>query len=133
MNLKKDESLRLFYRNESIVLLLCINNDDLLAIIVSAILANTMGQLHLVALRAFYDSGLGQLPVRTTAASTSLRDFPLRYCHFTVPPVPFLAIAAMPKKDFGRDPSGKHSFHHFPADARDSLPRTESGSAAPAA
>ena len=46
--------------------------DDLLAIVVTAVLADTVGELHLLAARAFDDTGRGQLPVRATHTAAGL-------------------------------------------------------------
>ena len=44
-------------------------------------LADTMGELHLLAARALDDAGRGQLPVRAAHAAAGLRDFSLRTSH----------------------------------------------------
>ena len=55
--------------------------DDLLAIVVTAVLADTVGELHLLAARALDDTGRGQLPVRATHTAAGLRDFSLGKSH----------------------------------------------------
>ena len=55
--------------------------DDLLAIIVATVLADTVGKLHLLAARALDDSRRGQLPVRTAHTAAGLRNFSLRTSH----------------------------------------------------
>jgi hypothetical protein len=46
--------------------------DDLLAIVVTAVLADTVGELHLLAARALNDTGRRQLPVRATHTAAGL-------------------------------------------------------------
>ena len=55
--------------------------DDLLTVIVTAVLADTVSELHLLAARALDDTGRGQLPIRTAHAAARLRDFSLRTSH----------------------------------------------------
>lgn len=57
--------------------------DDLNAIIAATMPANSVSEFFLVALRAFYDSGGGELPVvSSTLITPCFRCFSLRYCHF---------------------------------------------------
>ena len=70
-----------FAVDEHLRVLFFVNSDDLLAIVVTAILADAMGQLHLVALGAFHDSRKLQLPVGTTATATSLGYFSFGQSH----------------------------------------------------
>lgn len=67
--------------DEHLRVLFFVNSDDLLAIVITAILADAMGQLHLVALGAFHDSRKLQLPVGTTATATSLGYFSFGQSH----------------------------------------------------
>ena len=56
--------------------------DDFLAIVVSAILANTVAQLHLLAMRALGDTRNRELPMSaTTGISAGLRNFSFRRGH----------------------------------------------------
>ena len=66
---------------QSGVLLFVLIDDDLDAVIISAILAHAMGQFHLSALGTFADSRHCQLPVGTAAVFAGLGDFPLRKSH----------------------------------------------------
>ena len=66
---------------QSGVLLFVLIDDDLDAVIITAILANAMGQLHLSALGTLADSRQCQLPVGAAAVFASLRNFPLRNSH----------------------------------------------------
>ena len=66
---------------QSGVLLFVLIDDDLDAVIITAILAHTMSQLHLMALRTFNDSRQSQLPVGAAAVLASLGYFPLRNSH----------------------------------------------------
>ena len=60
------------------------NVDDLLAIVGSASLANSVRENVLTALRALNHTRHIELPdVRTSLVTSRLRDFLLRYCHFT--------------------------------------------------
>ena len=61
-----------------------LNVENLLAVIITANLANAMRKNHLIALgvRALYQTGSGQLGiVRTSGISASLGYFTLWYCH----------------------------------------------------
>ena len=90
-------------------------HDDLHALVVTALLAHAVGQLHLVALGALNDAGQRELPVSLTAVLRALEIFPLGVAIVT-PPHPFMgqpiadlsflrcqtfqpATAAMPQKD----------------------------------
>lgn len=66
---------------EHLRILFFVNSDDLLAIVVTAIFADAMGQLHLVALGAFHDGRKLQLPVGTTATATGLGYFSFGQSH----------------------------------------------------
>lgn len=56
--------------------------DNLLAVIVAAMLADPVCQFLCVALGAFYDSGDAELPVSPALITPCFRCFSLRYCHF---------------------------------------------------
>ena len=68
-------------RRRSGVFLLFGHVDDLHAVIISAMLAYTVGELLFVALRAFHDAGQAQLPVGATAAAAGLGHFSLGKSH----------------------------------------------------
>lgn len=84
--------------------------DDLLAIVVTAVLADTVGELHLLAARA-----LNGYRAQTASSSRdaygrgTLKFFPWEEPLFT-PPHPRSAKMLMPKKDFcWSDPSGMNT------------------------
>jgi hypothetical protein len=52
---------------ESGLFLVFFHLDDLLAVIIAAMLADPVGHLHLVALGAFHDAGKGQFPIGPAA------------------------------------------------------------------
>jgi hypothetical protein len=64
------------------LVVLSLNSHHLLAVIVSASLADTMSQLHLVATGALHDARQAELPVSATGIAAGLRTFSLGYCHF---------------------------------------------------
>ena len=66
---------------QSGVLLFVLIDDDLDAVIITAILAHAMRQFHLTALGALADTRQCELPVGAAAVLASLRDFPLRKSH----------------------------------------------------
>ena len=55
--------------------------QNVTAIIVSAVLADTVGQLHFLATGAFHNAGCTDLPVRPTAMLSRLRNFSFRKGH----------------------------------------------------
>lgn len=53
-------------------------------VIVTALFANSMGFLELMALRALHKADLSKFGIaRSTGISLSLRSFSFRYCHFS--------------------------------------------------
>ena len=64
------------------LLLFFVHLDDLFAIIVTAMSANPVCELLVVALGAFNNSGSGKLPISSTLITPCFRCFSLRYCHF---------------------------------------------------
>ena len=63
------------------LLILGILDDDLLAVVIAALLANPVSKLLGVALGALYESGSADLPISTTLIAPCLRCFPFRDCH----------------------------------------------------
>lgn len=64
---------------------LVLYRDDLAAIIESAVHADEVRTLCLVALRALDDGNRGEFPIRSTAAARfGSRGFPFRICHEVV-------------------------------------------------
>ena len=70
-----------FRRNVLRVLLFFVDHDDLLAILIAAMLAYAVRQLHLVALFALDDRGKFQLPVRATGTAAGLGYFSFGQSH----------------------------------------------------
>ena len=80
MKIKKTARRRLLYKDQLFCIVL---NDNLLAIIVAASLANTESEVGLAALRTLNDIGRClKLPyVRSSLHLSCMRCFSLRNCH----------------------------------------------------
>lgn len=68
-------------KNAFLRILLLGHIDDLNAVVITAVLANAVGQLLFVALGALDDAGQAELPVGTTRTTTSLGYFSLWDSH----------------------------------------------------
>ena len=88
--------------------LLGLSFDDLLAVIVTACLADAVAQLHLAAAGALYDARHGQLPMSaTTGISSRLGDFSFRSGHSYTSSM-FCTIAFNAEKGFVTSSSSWH-------------------------